>query len=79
MKIASHSKSEDECPKKMAKQKRKEKVEKCVNILQEKHGTTFSQTHSKTDTPPSSSMFNEQVMVVVILEKEVTVLVSQKH
>ena len=45
-------------------------MEKCVNILKKKHGTTFSQMqyhiwaemvanemHSNTDTPPSSSMF----------------------
>ena len=69
-KITSDSKSGDDCPKKTAKQKREEKVEKCVNILKEKHGTTFSQMqyriwaemvanemHSDTDTPPSSSMF----------------------
>ena len=69
-KITSDSESEDDCPKKTAKQKQEEKVEKCVNILKEKHGTTFSQMqyriwaemvanemHSDTDTPPSSSMF----------------------
>ena len=57
-------------PKKTVKQEREEKVEKCVNILKKKHGTTFSQMqyriwaemvanemHSDTDTPPSSSMF----------------------